>query len=194
MSPQLVPVSSSPQLPITIVPGDLAPLASLCIPVHMHTPHTNTIINKDIFYFLVGKIFRKVKLTRGARTLLRMGRLWYQWVLVGGFISSRLPCASCNRTASTVLRGLFPRESLCRKRKSLQAPKETDAMGLPGASSRSSSLCSPMWSQPSLYLQWAKHSVGKNLAPSAANGGAASPSRSLKQCWLLTLVAWQAHG
>ena len=105
-----------------------------------------------MFYFLVGKIFWKVKLRWGARTFLRMGRLWYQWVLVQWFIISRLPWASCSLTASTVCRGLFPRESLCWKRKALQASKETDAMGLPGASSLSSSLCSRMWSQPSLYL------------------------------------------
>lgn len=123
-------------------------------PAHMWRTHIQIKIIKSMFYFLLGKIFRKVRLTRGARTFLRMGRLWYQWAFVGWFIISRLPWASCSLTTSTVRRGLFPRESLCRKRKSLQAPKETDAMGLPGASSRSSSLCSPMWSLPSLYLSW----------------------------------------
>lgn len=159
---------SSPRPPVTIAPGDPVPLAA---------SHTNTNKNnKDMFYFLVGKIFLKVKLIRGARTLLRMGRLWYQWVLVGWFIISRLPWASCSLTTSTALRGLFPRESLCRKRMSLQAPKETDAMGLPGASSRSSSLCSPMWSQPSLYLQWGQWQF---LQPEAA-------------CWSCTLLACEA--
>lgn len=97
-------------------------------------------------------IFRNVRLILGASTLLRMGRLWYQYTLVGYFIISRLPWASCSLMGLMCRVAFFPLESQCLKTKSLQAPKDTDAIGLRGTSSFSSSRCSPMWSSPSLYL------------------------------------------
>lgn len=89
---------------------------------------------------------------RGTRTFLRTGRLWYQKVFVGGFMRSRLPCASSSFTGSICLQLCFPRASLCLKMKSRAAPMETEAMEDRGSSSFSSSRCSPMWSCPSLYL------------------------------------------
>lgn len=94
----------------------------------------------------------KVRFIRGKRTFLRTGRLWYQKVLVGWFIRSRLPWASFSFTGSICRQLCFPRASLCLKTKSRAAPRETEAMGQRGSSSFSSSRCSPMWSCPSLYL------------------------------------------
>lgn len=94
----------------------------------------------------------KVRLIRGKRTFLRTGTLWYQKVLVGGFIRRRLPWASSSFTGSICRQECLPRASLCLKTKSLGAPRETEAMGQRGSSSFSSSRCSPMWSSPSLYL------------------------------------------
>lgn len=94
----------------------------------------------------------KVRFIRGRRTFLRTGRLWYQKVLVGEFMRSRLPWASSSFTGSICRQLCFPRASLCLKMKSRAAPRETEAMGHSGSSSFSSSRCSPMWSWPSLYL------------------------------------------
>lgn len=104
-----------------------------------------------------------VRFIRGREIFLRTGRLWYQNVLVGGFMSRRLPWASSSFTGSMCRRIIFPRASLCRKIKSRAAPKETEAMGQRGSSSFSSSRCSPMWSRPSLYLvekEEVTHSAG----------------------------------
>lgn len=105
-----------------------------------------------------------VRFIRGREILLRTGRLWYQNVLVGGFMSRRLPWASSSFTGSICRRIIFPRASLCRKIKSRAAPRETEAMGHRGSSSLSSSRCSPMWSRPSLYLveeEKETHSAGR---------------------------------
>lgn len=107
---------------------------------------------------------RNVRFIRGREIFLRTGRLWYQNVLVGGFMSRRLPWASSSFTGSICRRIIFPRASLCRKIKSRAAPKETEAMGQRGSSSFSSSRCSPMWSRPSLYLvekEKEAHSAGR---------------------------------
>lgn len=95
----------------------------------------------------------KVRLMRGVFTRFRTGRLWYQNVFVGGFMRRRLPWASSNFTGRMrhFLGSL--RASLCLNTKSRAAPRDTEAMGQEGSSSRSSSLCSPMWSSPSLYLE-----------------------------------------
>lgn len=96
-----------------------------------------------------------MRFIRGCTTFLRTGRLWYQKVLVGLFMRSRLPCASSSFTDSICLWTDFPRASLCRKIKSRAAPRETEAIGQRGSSSFSSSRCSPIWSWPSLYLpEW----------------------------------------
>lgn len=95
----------------------------------------------------------KVRLMRGCRIFFRTGRLWYQKVLVGGFMRRRLPWASSSFTGSICRLQFLPRASLCLKMKSRAAPKETEAMGQAGSSSFSSSRCSPMWSSPSLYLR-----------------------------------------
>lgn len=94
----------------------------------------------------------KVRFIRGSNTFLRTGRLWYQKVLVGLFMRSRLPCASSSFTGSICLWADFPRVSLCRKIKSRATPRETEAIGQRGSSSFSSSRCSPIWSWPSWYL------------------------------------------
>lgn len=104
-----------------------------------------------------------VRLMRGREIFLRTGRLWYQKVLVGGFMRRRLPWASSSFTGSIRGWAIFPRASLCLKTKSRPAPKETEAMGQRGSSSFSSSRCSPMWSSPSLYLVENE----KHLTPSA---------------------------
>lgn len=103
-------------------------------------------------FLLFSRMRLKVRLTRGESTFLRTGRLWYQKVLVGGFMRSRLPWASSSFTGSICRRLCFPRASLCLKTKSRAAPRETEAMGDRGSSSLSSSRCSPMWSWPSWYL------------------------------------------
>lgn len=104
-------------------------------------------------FFLSCTMRLKVRLMRGLEIFLRTGRLWYQKVLVGEFMSSSLPWASSSLTGSICLLLCFPRASLCRKIKSRAAPRETEAMGQRGSSSFSSSRCSPMWSCPSLYLE-----------------------------------------
>lgn len=106
----------------------------------------------SVHFWLCGISWRKVKLTLGEITLFLTGRLWYQYTLVGKFIISKLPCSSSSFTGWIWHLEFLLRESLCRNTKSLQAPKDTEAIGLCGTSSFSSSLWSPMWSFPSLYL------------------------------------------
>lgn len=114
-----------------------------------HWPHWYCALGH---FFLSSRMRLKVRLIRGREILLRTGRLWYQKVLVGEFMRSRLPWASSSFTGSICRRLRFPRASRCRKIKSRAAPRETEAMGQRGSSSFSSSRCSPMWSWPSLYL------------------------------------------
>lgn len=113
-------------------------------------PLASLIVIAEVLLF--SKMRLKVRLMRGWRTFLRTGRLWYQNVLVGEFMRSRLPWASSSFTAAICRELCRPRASLCRKVKSLAAPRDTEAMGQRGSSSLSSSRCSPMWSCPSLYL------------------------------------------
>lgn len=103
-------------------------------------------------FFLPIRMRLKVRLIRGSNTFLRTGRLWYQKVLVGLFMRSRLPCASSSLTGSMCLWADLPRASLCRKIKSRATPRDTEAIGQRGSSSFSSSRCSPIWSWPSWYL------------------------------------------
>lgn len=114
-----------------------------------HWPHWYCALGH---FFLSSRMRLKVRLIRGREILLRTGRLWYQKVLVGEFMRSRLPWASSSFTGSICRRLRFPRASRWRKIKSRAAPRETEAMGQRGSSSFSSSRCSPMWSWPSLYL------------------------------------------
>lgn len=95
-------------------------------------------------FFLSIRMRLKVRFIRGSNTFLRTGRLWYQKVLVGLFMRSRLPCASSSFTGSICLWADFPRVSLCRKIKSRATPRETEAIGQKGSSSFSSSRCSPI--------------------------------------------------
>lgn len=122
--------------------------------------HTNNVQSKEqsrsyafthLFFWSI-KMCLKVRLIRGSNTFLRTGRLWYQKVLVGLFMRSRLPCASSSLTGSICRRTDFPRASLCRKIKSRATPRDTEAIGQRGSSSFSSSRCSPIWSWPFWYL------------------------------------------
>lgn len=107
----------------------------------------------SVYYLPVEMMRLNVRLMRGRRTFFRTGRLWYQKVLVGEFMRSRLPWANTSLTGSMRRLLCLPRASLWRKTKSRAAPSETEAMGDRGSSSLSSSRCSPMWSCPSLYLE-----------------------------------------
>ncbi|MEY2598866.1 MAG: hypothetical protein RLZZ142_1125 [Verrucomicrobiota bacterium] len=85
-------------------------------------------------------IWRKVRLMRGSRTRLDLGRQCSQWVWLGPDMSRRLP-------------GSRRRERVCWVRRCLKenfraAPKLREAMGARGWREDSSSLCQDMPSEP----------------------------------------------
>lgn len=97
-------------------------------------------------------IFLKVILILTPVSFFLWGREWYQKLFVGWFIIRRQPCCSSIWTGLIFRDAFLPRASWCLNTKSRDCPRDSDAIGWPLTRSFSSSLCSPMWSHPSLYL------------------------------------------